>query len=265
MIKVCKKALKKILEKSNLGQKYLNKREAKKILFSPASLLYSNRNTDLVYDEAFNRVFMFVKSTPLKGDFLEFGVFAGYTARSLARMIKKFTIDDAKLHLFDSFIGLPEGDKKDVISYEAVNNIWKKGSMALLDGIEILIYKKLSKILSSERVCVVKGFFNDVLEQYIEQAPIRKARLIHFDCDLYSSTKYVLNILLSHEIIQDGSILIFDDWMCSLGNPNFGQRRAVKEILEHYPFWSFEQYFNYGIGSTVFVAHDARVVEGKMF
>ncbi|MFC2049428.1 hypothetical protein ACFLR2_01990, partial [Chlamydiota bacterium] len=55
------------------------------------------------------------------------------------------------------------------------------------------------------------------------------------------------------------------DWMTSFGNPHLGQRKAVQEILQEYPQWDFEPYFNYGIGSQVFVMHDLSISKGKKF
>jgi len=179
-----------------------------------------------------------------------------------AKNIRKFDLNDTSLHLFDSFVGLPGEQELDKNSYEFASGVWVKGSMNVADGLDSYIHKKLGKILSPDRVHIIKGFFEDTFEAYFKDKKA-KAKIVHVDCDLYSASKYVLDFLFKNEIIQDGTIIIFDDWMTSLGNPNLGQRKATSEILEKYPYWSIEKYLNYGIGSHVFIAHDLRVTNAN--
>lgn len=135
--------------------------------------------------------------------------------------------------------------------------------MAPPAGLEKRLQKGLQKILGEDRVHVAKGFFDKTLENYLKKKRYKKAALIHLDCDLYSSSKYVLTKLFEYDIIQDGTIVICDDWMCSLGNPHLGQRKALTDTLEEFSGWQFEPYLNYGMGSQVFVVHDLKITEGK--
>ena len=261
-----KKILKRVLNTSNTGKKVLDYLRHRKNVFIPASRepfeflnkLFKKRHIDKVYEEAFDQIFVLLKSLPLKGNIFEFGVFQGYTSILLAKYIRKFSFKDTSLHLFDSFEGLPKPEDLDKKSYEFVSGDWVKGSMSVPDRTEELIQKKLLKILAKDKIKIIKGFFENTLENYLKQKSY-KARLIHLDCDTYSSSKLVLNMLFKYEVIQDGTLIIFDDWMTSLGNPNLGQRKATNEVLTIYPKWSLEKYFNYGIGSHVFVVHDLRI------
>lgn len=258
-----------LLKKTNAGRKLLNHLKIKEFAFQSASRepfafldKVGRKNTiDRVYEETFNNIFILLSALRLQGDIFEFGVFQGYTARLFARYMQKFCLEDTSLHLFDSFEGLPEEKEMDKNSYEYSSGVWKKGSLSVCKGMEDYIQKKLSKILSEKRVHVVKGFFEDTFESYFNKP--MKAKLIHIDCDLYSASKYVLDFLFSHEIIQDGTLVIFDDWMTSLGNPNLGQRKATFEVLSKYPHWSLEQYSNYGGGSHLFIAHDLRITDTR--
>jgi hypothetical protein len=56
-----------------------------------------------------------------------------------------------------------------------------------------------------------------------------KASIVHIDCDLYSSTKEVLNFL--ENIVFPGTILIFDDWDYFKDEDveNMGKRKEFKE------------------------------------
>ena len=260
------RGLKKVLKLSKTGTKILNFIELRKFAFTACNGCFfkyvdkpfRRKTVDRVYCDAFNEVFILAKSLPLKGDIFEFGVFAGYTSLLFAKKINEFRFRDTSLHLFDSFIGLPEAVELDKNSYEFASGVWTEGSMRVCEGLDKYVHKKLAKILPNDRIHVIKGFFEDTLDAYFKNLN-KKAKIVHIDCDLYSSSKYVLDFLFKNEIIQDGTFIIFDDWMASLGNPNLGQRKATQEILEMYPHWSLEKYLNYGIGSHVFIAHDLRV------
>ena len=62
-----------------------------------------------------------------------------------------------------------------------------------------------------------------------------KAAIVHLDCDLYISTKQVLDGLDRHGVMQDGTVLMFDDWNCHRANPAFGQRGALALFLARMP------------------------------
>ncbi|OCR92398.1 hypothetical protein [Campylobacter fetus] len=59
-----------------------------------------------------------------------------------------------------------------------------------------------------------------------------KASLIYIDCDLYTSSKTVLDFIAQSDLLQDGTIIAFDDWDLYRANPNKGQRKAFKEFKE---------------------------------
>ena len=56
-----------------------------------------------------------------------------------------------------------------------------------------------------------------------------KASIIWPDCDLYSSACDVFRYL--HHILQDGTILIIDDWFSFKGNPTKGVQSAFNKWL----------------------------------
>ncbi|MCH9626128.1 MAG: hypothetical protein S4CHLAM123_13200 [Chlamydiales bacterium] len=255
------------------GPQYLQKRMIyKKYLFKPCSKeIYSGlhghkKEADAVYLEAFDRIFLLISafySNGLRGDIYEFGVMNGYTAALLADCMLRFNLQQSQLQLFDSFDGLPEMSEVDRDNYEYQNGQWDKGALKTPQGLEVFLKQELQKKLGLQRVHAFKGYFENTLEKVIATKKLSKALLINLDCDLHSSSKFVLQTLLEHDLIQDGTVLICDDWMTSFGNPNLGQRRAVQEILECYPQWSLEPYMNYGLGSQVFVMHNLSITKGK--
>ena len=134
---------------------------------------------------------------------LEFGVDSGKTIN----YISKFTTD--KVYGFDSFEGLPER-WRDGFEKGAFN---RHGLLPEVNG----------------NVELVKGWFNETLVDFI-QTQNKKVSFIHMDADLYSSTKYVLDILKNY--MDKDCIIVFDEM---LNYPGFdrenGELRAFYEFI----------------------------------
>ena len=58
-----------------------------------------------------------------------------------------------------------------------------------------------------------------------------KLLYVHIDCDLYTSTKTVLNLIRDKLTAWEFN-LVFDDWFHFRGNKNKGERLAFKEFLQ---------------------------------
>ena len=144
---------------------------------------------------------------------LEFGVFKGVTAK----LIHDNT--EEELHLFDSFLGLPE-------DWRGENGRLKKtkGSFNTKG-----IVPKFA--VESPRVTIYKGWFKDTLPTL----NIERAGLIHIDCDIYSSTIDILYGI--KHIILRGTILVFDEFHRSwstVGNEKRAFLEWVKEFNVNY-------------------------------
>ena len=103
---------------------------------------------------------------------LEFGVSRGTTINHIAKKLPNQTV-----YGFDSFEGLPED----------WNGVCKK---------EHFLVKGLPKV--DKNTTLIKGWFNDTLDLFLKNNPDIVIDMIHIDCDLYSSTKDVFNILIKH-------------------------------------------------------------------
>ena len=143
---------------------------------------------------------------PKKGDYLEFGVYKGECARAIV----KRTPNRSKLHLFDSFEGLPE---------TWIPGRFEKGSLAVAEE-DIPVFK-------SKKVVMHKGWFEDTVPGYSKSKAI--IGFIHIDCDLYSSTKTVLDALESR--IGKGTVILFDEFMGYNGWQNH-EYKAFQEFIE---------------------------------
>lgn len=116
------------------------------------------------------------------GLFLEFGVATGRTLNHWGRIWPNKTI-----YGFDGFDGLPE------------DWTWfiRKGHFK----------QKLPKVRANCELVV--GWFDQTLEYFLERNPAPVC-FLHIDCDLYSSTRYVLEQLKPR--ICPGTIIVFDEY-----------------------------------------------------
>lgn len=216
-----------------------------------------------IYTDAIQTVFDFVAYGGVVGDVLEFGVLAGWTARLFAEHMLKYQFF-GDLYLFDSFAGLPRQKSAiDDQSYDVIRGIWSQEMelpSSLIDEIGMPIEKHivamLSEVIGRDRIHVRKGFFSESLRDRIAA----RAAIVHLDCDLYQSTAEVLEALDRHDSLQDGTVLMFDDWNCNRGNPAFGQRRALDEFLANCRgVYTVSHFFNYGFNCAAFILHDLRI------
>ena len=214
-------------------------------------------------------------SAKVEGDYLEFGVFQGasfiesYHALHNAHrlMIRGLgvstTPEDAKewqeiwersrFFAFDSFEGLPELEGIDQDTKD-----FAKGKFAA--GIEEFRGNIAGQGVPLDRVTCIPGWFDQTcVPATIEAHGLRKASVIWIDCDLYHSTKSVLDFVVP--LLQDGTILIFDDWYCFRGNPQRGEQRAFAEWRGTLPGYTFSEYQKEGPFRNSFVVSE--VLEGR--
>jgi hypothetical protein len=126
-----------------------------------------------------------IREVKVPGYFTEFGVYTGGTIRFMAKHLP-----DREFHGFDSFEGLPEA--------------WggfDLGKAAFSTG------GKLPRVPSN--VKLHKGFFDASLPVW-RAAHAGKIAFMHIDCDLYSSTKTLLELL--EDRLQVGTVILFDEY-----------------------------------------------------
>ena len=56
-------------------------------------------------------------------------------------------------------------------------------------------------------------------------------------------------------LLQEGAILLFDDWSCFGASDDHGERRALREFLAAHPRWTVEPLFAFGGHGQAFVVH----------
>jgi predicted O-methyltransferase YrrM len=120
-----------------------------------------------------------------EGLVLEFGVFKGQSVNAIAAILPERTV-----HGFDSFEGLPEAWP----GYNVEAAHFDQGG-------------RLPDVAAN--VELHKGWFDDSLPQFLADHPGPVA-FIHVDCDLYSSTKIVLDALAGR--VRPGTVIVFDEY-----------------------------------------------------
>lgn len=148
------------------------------------------------------------KAAKVKGSVLEFGVRHANSTRQLAKLAKQ------DVHGFDSFEGIPEDWHNE-----------GKGSYSTRGVIP--------KVPSN--IHLHAGWFDATLPKFLE-TNAEQARLINIDCDIYSSTKTVLDLLSSR--IVKGTVIIFDEY---IGNQHWreDEYKAFQEAVKTYG-WKYE-------------------------
>jgi hypothetical protein len=144
----------------------------------------------------------------VEGLVLEFGVRHANSTRQLASLAMQ------DVHGFDSFEGIPE-DWHD----EGRGSYSTKGI--------------IPKVPSN--IHLHTGWFDATLPKFLANNSAN-VRLINIDCDIYSSTKTVLDLLAKR--IVKGTVIIFDEY---IGNQHWREDefKAFQEAVKAYG-WTYE-------------------------
>lgn len=133
---------------------------------------------------------------------LEFGVYKG---ESLSHISRRFA---GKVYGFDSFEGLPESEL-----------IWRKGQFKNPNGLAYEVGANTE---------LVKGWFKDTLEPFVQSHDLSRIRFIHMDCDIYSSAKEIFDLIGPH--IPPETVIVFDEYWNYPGWKE-GEFKAFHEFL----------------------------------
>jgi predicted O-methyltransferase YrrM len=73
------------------------------------------------------------------------------------------------------------------------------------------------------------------------------------DCDQYESTVPVLEFIT--DLVDQGTIIIFDDWYRYKGRPDKGEQRACREWLDKNPQFKLTRYWQQGPQAVAFLVN----------
>ena len=219
-------------------------------------LKYDARTTFFTY------ALQYLNWEAVEGDILEFGVANGKSLALLWRLhqesLRTWGYADEVCHKrrcagFDSLAGLPAGG--------APHPRWAAGSFATnyLQGHPAMAFDepvtaeglfRLFKLCGLPRPELEVGWFNETIAKTVGHK-YKKAALVHIDSDLYESAKCVLEGVAP--ILENGALILFDDWFMYKGNPNEGEARAFKEFLAQHREWEAIPYQTYSVFCNSFI------------
>ena len=212
---------------------------------------------------ALYRAWGYALGNHLRGDYYEFGVFDGRGLirsfsvyeryrkwlqaelhssenwrREPAALIANY---EAKFYGLDTFEGMPDNNEGNAIFsprfFEcSIEEVTKRCATVGLEG---------------EHLCLMKGLFSNAAPLLLASSP-RPAAIINLDSDLYASAKEALS--LCEHLIQDGSVLLCDDYNSFCASPNKGERRALAEFQQETDI-QFEPWFSYQYNAQAFLCH----------
>ena len=203
--------------------------------------------------DTFIRAVEFVNFERVAGDIVECGVHGGL---SLAVLAKAATFDpkgmSRRLVGFDTFDGLPPSGE--------VHARWAAGDCAYtaawhpLSGpgerVTAELTRRLFRECGLEAPQLYEGRFDQTMPPAILSAHPSIA-LLHVDCDLYESTRDALEA--AAPALQDGTILLFDDWFHYCAHPRKGEARALHEFLDRRHEWEERHWRSYGTFCNAFI------------
>jgi tetratricopeptide (TPR) repeat protein len=144
------------------------------------------------------------------GLILEFGVFHGKTIRMIASEFPEIPV-----HGFDTFSGIPEDW-----------HLTKSGSYSTHGALPP----------APDNVHYHVGLFSEKLPDFLAAHLEQPIRLMNIDCDLYSSTKDVLDAVCLR--VVPGTVIVFDEYVL---NPHWkdDEYKAFQEAVDTYG-WKYE-------------------------
>jgi hypothetical protein len=213
------------------------------------------------------KIARFVCAEMIAGDYYEFGVYQGNSLLAALLHIEKAfydriltTVDnqsdrereqrlsvwrDMRFFAFDSFQGLPELTGPDRNTNDFRQGQYASTLTSLRDRLD-------RSGLRSEKVVPVEGWFDDTCTDETKASlKMNRASVVMIDSDLYASARTALDFITP--AIQDGTVIIFDDWYSYRGHPDLGEQRAFHEWMDANPRFSFTEYQNEGAWRKSFI------------
>lgn len=184
----------------------------------------------------------------VEGDYLEFGVYQGETFVNAWQSARVTGRKDMRFYAFDSFRGLPDPNDSEIDK----GGEFREGQFA--SGRADFEQRLHRAGVDMGRVRVVEGFYEESLPD-LKPADIglEAASIVWIDCDLYSSTVCVLDFVT--DLVQDGTVILFDDWYCFRARPDRGEQLACREWLEANPGITLVPYRDFHWAGRAFIVN----------
>ena len=214
---------------------------------------------------AFHRAWGYVFTNHLVGDYYEFGVYKGDGLTASYEAYTKFlawlrgqTHSDepwrralaepylgehpARFFGMDTFEGIPANAER--------SRIFDAGTFA--SGRESVEHRCSLAGLRSPQLVLVPGLFAETQDQVRTSANGRPAAIVNIDSDLYQSAIDALDAVMP--VLQQGTVLMFDDYNAFEARREAGERRALAEWTTRTGLVA-EPWFSYHFAGQSFLCH----------
>jgi len=168
-----------------------------------------------------------IEKKSIRGNLVECGVWKGGSATIMTYLIQKHKMN-RKVHLFDSFEGMPEPTENDGAKAIVFAEGKKEGrlksikkTVGLLKVVKNLFFKKLK--LDKKNIYFYKGWFQKTLPK--AKRKVGKIALLRIDSDWYESVKICLEELYD-QVVKKGYVVLDDYHYWP------GCKKAVDEFLK---------------------------------
>lgn len=202
--------------------------------------------------EFMRRAFHALSFNGISGDYAEFGSHGG-TTFALAHAEIQHWKRPRMMWAFDSFQGLPDQQQE-----EDYHPGWKKGKMSTsLDSFHQVCRRRG---IENDQYRVVAGYYGDTLAGRAPDDPDLPSdiALAYIDCDLYSSTRTVLEFLEPR--LKQGMIIAFDDYFCFSDRTLAGERKAMLDIFHPDSDYALCPYVQFGWHGLSFVVEENQLL-----
>jgi hypothetical protein len=210
-------------------------------------LFFQNRQ-NLYRSIMLERAMDFARHNKLEGHYFEFGVYAGTTFQYAYHAAKDRGLQTMRFYALDSFEGFSEPKGHDDIGLitEGTRDCSEKQFLRNVkrQGVPLKI------------VTTVKGWFADTLEgagaiKTNEKLGNAQVAVLWMDADLYEPTISALNFVTPR--LEDGTVIMFDNWFLFKGHPERGERKACTEWLEKNPHIMLTPFYNFSWHGASFI------------
>jgi len=190
----------------------------------------------------------FVKNNEVVGSYLEFGVWRGSTFAQFYHTFRRHQLS-LPMYAFDSFQGLPEPGAVDTLpGYEP----FRAGQFGC--SVTDFMGELRGRWVPESGYTVVAGFYEDTLRpELYDKLELNRASLVWIDCVLYESARAALEFI--RPLLQDGTLIMFNDFYRFKGHPELGERRAFTEFRANYPEILVTDYAKFSSVGQTFLIH----------
>jgi hypothetical protein len=190
----------------------------------------------------------FIDANRIDGAYLEFGVWRGSTFAQFYHAFRRRRLS-RPMYAFDSFQGLPEPAGVDALAGYEPFRAGQFGCSALEFVAELR-----GRWVPESAYTIVAGYYADTLRpELYDKLGLDRAALVWIDCVLYESARSVLEWI--RPLLQDGTVVMFNDFYRFKGHPEMGERRALAEFLAVNPGILVTEYAKFASVGQAFLVH----------